>query len=443
MDADRSFERIYRRHRREVYGSVLRDVRDPDEAEDVTQAAFLNAFRAMRRGDTPEKPRAWLLTIARNVVRRRARLRAERPQEVELDSELLLTLDDEEGSASEDIHAALLRLTDAQREAILLREIQGRSYAEISFELGLSLAAVEALIFRARRALAEELELVDRVPVVRPRRRLGFLGLPGLAKAASFGFSFGRVGFACLVGCAVIGTVPVGDGSARDEPAAVAKARTPDVVVSHQLPSANPAGGEGKETKGRLVGERQAGTSPGSRRRRGERRAVGRRLALARRASAGRASARGAARAAPVRRGPAAASAAAGAGPAAAAVAYILKTPNVVSGMGAFRLAAMPSASTRRVSARVDDAVVPEPRRRVVRIALGLVLRADLVRIGAADRGENRGRLLSAHHADAGVRPHPELPRLVRPAAHPVVPRAEGAADDDRELRHLRAARPR
>ena len=241
MDADRSFERIYRRHRREVYGSVLRDVRDPDEAEDVTQAAFLNAFRAMRRGDVPEKPRAWLLTIARNVVRRRARLRAERPQEVELDSEHLLTLDDDEGSASEDIHAALLRLTDAQREAILLREIQGRSYAEISFELGLSLAAVEALIFRARRALAEELELVDRVPVVRDRRRIGLLGLPGLAKAVSFGFSFGRVGFACLVGCAVLGTVPVGDSSATDEPAAMAKARTPDVVVSHQLPSANPA----------------------------------------------------------------------------------------------------------------------------------------------------------------------------------------------------------
>jgi RNA polymerase sigma-70 factor (ECF subfamily) len=249
VDADRSFERIYRRHRREVYGSVLRDVRDPDEAEDVTQAAFVNAFRAMRRGDAPEKPRAWLLTIARNVVRRRARLRAERPQEVALDSELLLTLDEDEGSASADIHAALLRLTDAQREAILLREIQGRSYAEISFELGLSLAAVEALIFRARRALAEDLELVDRVPVVRPRRRYGFLGLPGLAKAASFGFSFGRVGFACLVGCAVLGTVPVGDGSASGEPAAVAKARTPDVVVSHQLPSMNPAQPTGAKEK--------------------------------------------------------------------------------------------------------------------------------------------------------------------------------------------------
>jgi hypothetical protein len=116
----------------------------------------------------------------------------------------------------------------------------------------LSLAAVEALIFRARRALAEELELVDRVPIVRPRRRLGILGLPGLAKAASFGFSFGRVGFACLVGCAVLGTVPVGDSSASDEPA-VAKARTPQVVTSYERPSverAHPAPAKEKKHKG-------------------------------------------------------------------------------------------------------------------------------------------------------------------------------------------------
>ncbi len=218
MDSDRSFERIYRRHRRDVYGSVLRDVRDPDEAEDVTQAAFLNAFRAMRRGDRPEKPRAWLLTIARNVVRRRATIRAGRPQEVELDAELLLSLEDEEGSASADICAALRRLTDAQREAILLREIQGKSYSEIADELSLSMAAVEALIFRARRGLAEELELVDRVPVVRKRRGHGLFALPGLAKLGSFGFGLSRTSVACLVGCAVVATVPIGDRVASGEP---------------------------------------------------------------------------------------------------------------------------------------------------------------------------------------------------------------------------------
>ena len=264
MDPDRSFERIYRRHRREVYGSVLRDVRDPEEAEDVTQAAFLNAFRAMRRGDQPEKPRAWLLTIARNVVRRRARLRAERPKEVELeaDSELLLALDEPESSASADIHDALRRLTDAQREAILLREIQGRSYAEIAFELGLSVSAVEALIFRARRALAEELELVDRTPVVRPTRRQGLFALPGLAKLGSFGFSFGRVGMACMVGCAVVATVPVMDGTASGDPAPAAKPRTKHVLVSegftHQEQARPVKATKDKERKGSSKGGKPA-----------------------------------------------------------------------------------------------------------------------------------------------------------------------------------------
>ena len=262
MDADRSFERIYRRHRREVYGSVLRDVRDPDEAEDVTQAAFLNAFRAMRRGDTPEKPRAWLLTIARNVVRRRARLRAERPQEVELDSELLLTLDDDEGSASEDIHAALLRLTDAQREAILLREIQGRSYAEISFELGLSLAAVEALIFRARRALAEELELVDRVPVVRPRRRHRLPRASGPREGGVVRLLLrpGRVRLPRrLRGArdrADRGRLSLGRARRRGQGAHAGRRRVPPASLREP---GSPCRGEGEEAQGRLVGERQAG----------------------------------------------------------------------------------------------------------------------------------------------------------------------------------------
>jgi RNA polymerase sigma-70 factor (ECF subfamily) len=244
VDPDRSFERMYRRHRRAVYGSVLKDLRDPDEAEDVTQVAFLNAYRAMRRGDRPEKPRAWLLTIARNVVRRRARLRAGRPQEVELDPELVLALDDVESSTSEDICAGLRRLTESQQRAILLREIQGRSYGEIAEELDLSLAAVEALIFRARRALAEELELVDRAPVVQRRKAHGLLALPGFAKLGSLGFSFGRAGLACLVGCTVVGVVPVGGGGASEEPAAVVAS-----APSAREPAGPPAAAASTATK--------------------------------------------------------------------------------------------------------------------------------------------------------------------------------------------------
>jgi RNA polymerase sigma factor (sigma-70 family) len=211
--SDASFERLYRLHRRDVYGAVLRDVRDPAEAEDVTQIAFLNAFRAMRRGERPAKPRAWLVTIARNVIRRRYREVTRRPQEVGLDPETAASLMEVDGPTADEISGAIRRLPRSQRTVILLREIQGRSYAEIAEEMGLSLAAVETLIFRARRSLSEELELADRVPTTQRRRRgLFVLPLPGLSKL-SFGFSLSRAGVAAFVGSVAIVTVPV-DSSA-------------------------------------------------------------------------------------------------------------------------------------------------------------------------------------------------------------------------------------
>jgi RNA polymerase sigma factor (sigma-70 family) len=227
VSRDTSFERLYRRHRRDVYGAVLRDVRDPDEAEDVTQIAFLNAFRAIRRGEEPEKPRAWLVTIAKNVVRRRYRALATRPQEIALDPELAPDLVDLDGPTAGEIAAAIRRLPPNQRAVILLREIQGRSYAEIAEELDLSLPAVETLIFRARGNLSEELRLADHVPATRARRAgrlrsLFPLPLPGLGKL-SFGF-LGRAGTAAFVGGVAIMTVPVGD-IGTNPPAAAALQR--------------------------------------------------------------------------------------------------------------------------------------------------------------------------------------------------------------------------
>jgi RNA polymerase sigma factor (sigma-70 family) len=228
LTRDASFERLYRRHRRDVYGAVLRDVRDPDEAEDVTQIAFLNAFRALRRGEEPEKPRAWLVTIARNVVRRRYRAMATRPREVLLDPDAAPDLSDLDGPSAGEIAAAIRRLPPNQRAVILLREIQGLSYAEIATELDLSLSAVETLIFRARGNLAGELELFDHVPSTRQRlaRRLrGLLPFPGLGKL-SLGFSFGRAGLAAVAGGVAMMAVPVGDVAA-DPPQRQAVERTP------------------------------------------------------------------------------------------------------------------------------------------------------------------------------------------------------------------------
>ena len=241
LTRDAAFEQLYRRHRRDVYGAVLRDVRDPDEAEDVTQIAFLNAFRALRRGEEPEKPRAWLVTIARNVVRRRYRALAMRPREVLLDPDAAPDLSDLDGPTAGEIAAAIRRLPPNQRAVILLREIQGLSYAEIAQELDLSLAAVETLIFRARGNLAGELELSDHAPSTRERlaRRLrGLLALPGLGKL-SFGVSLGRVGLAAVAGGVAIMTMPVGDVVA-DPPEAPAVQRTPSFAERAGPPTSAP-----------------------------------------------------------------------------------------------------------------------------------------------------------------------------------------------------------
>src|SRR5438067_3151770 len=158
--ADRSFERLYRRHVGDVYRYALAVMRNQPDAEDVTQTTFMNALRAFQRGERPEKPQNWLIAIAHNVCRQRFRQSARRPAEVAFDDDIgtgLLEPDDETPTG-DDIRRALGHLAFNQRAALVMRELEGRSYAEIAEILDLSPSAVETLIFRARRALREQLE---------------------------------------------------------------------------------------------------------------------------------------------------------------------------------------------------------------------------------------------------------------------------------------------
>jgi RNA polymerase sigma-70 factor (ECF subfamily) len=158
LRADRSFERIYRRYVADVYHYALAVSRNASDAEDITQTTFLNAYRAFQRGEHPRAPKNWLLAIAHNVLRQRFRQSARRPDEVELDDAAGAAVPDDDGYTAEDIRRALGQLAFNQRAALVMRELEGRSYAEIAEILGLSDGAVETLIFRARRALREQLE---------------------------------------------------------------------------------------------------------------------------------------------------------------------------------------------------------------------------------------------------------------------------------------------
>jgi RNA polymerase sigma-70 factor, ECF subfamily len=156
---DRGFERLYRRYAPEVYRYALVILRNNSDAEDVTQTAFLNAYRAYSRGERPRNPKNWLIAIAHNVCRQRFRQAARRPDEVEFNDEVGdLAPEEERGPSAEDIQRALSHLAFNQRAALVMRELEGRSYAEIAEILEVSVSAVETLLFRARRALREQLE---------------------------------------------------------------------------------------------------------------------------------------------------------------------------------------------------------------------------------------------------------------------------------------------
>jgi RNA polymerase sigma factor (sigma-70 family) len=153
---------LYERYSGQIYGYCLHQLGSREEAEDAVQTTFMNAFRGLQRGIVPELESAWLFKIAHNVClsRRRSswrRGRVETPNNFEVLQEIV--------PGREQVADELIRLQDVledmpenQRRAILLREWQGLTYREISTELGLSQAAVETLIFRARRALAQGLE---------------------------------------------------------------------------------------------------------------------------------------------------------------------------------------------------------------------------------------------------------------------------------------------
>jgi RNA polymerase sigma-70 factor (ECF subfamily) len=157
---DRSFERLYRAHVQDVYRYSLMVLRNTADAEDVAQTTFMKAYRAILRGERPRHPRRWLITIAHNTCRTRFRDEKRRPQEVELDeqfTEAVASPEDDDVDVQE-LVKALGALSFNQRAALVMRELEGRSYDEIAELLEISGSAVETLLFRARRALREQLE---------------------------------------------------------------------------------------------------------------------------------------------------------------------------------------------------------------------------------------------------------------------------------------------
>ncbi|HSC91959.1 MAG TPA: sigma-70 family RNA polymerase sigma factor [Gaiellaceae bacterium] len=181
-------QELYERYAGQVFGFCLHRLGSREEAEDAVQQTFLNAFRGFQRGVVPDAEAAWLFKIAENVclTRRRSswrRGRVESPGDLQALQDLVAAPQRLGTDELIQLQDALASMPPSQRKAILLREWQGLSYREIAAELELSDAAVETLIFRARRSLARGLERPPERQGVLARLRHG-LDLGAFAAAA-------------------------------------------------------------------------------------------------------------------------------------------------------------------------------------------------------------------------------------------------------------------
>jgi RNA polymerase sigma-70 factor (ECF subfamily) len=152
-----AFETLFRLHQGEVYGWVVRIVRDPAAAEDLTIETFWRIFRAHARFDPGRSFGAWARRIATHTaLDYLKRVRSEAALSEELCSPAL----PDSGISEEvrrNIACAFGRLSPKLRIVATLALIEDQPYKEIAEALGISLSAVKVRVFRAVRLLREEL----------------------------------------------------------------------------------------------------------------------------------------------------------------------------------------------------------------------------------------------------------------------------------------------
>lgn len=157
---------LYIRYKDNVYGYVLSFVRDPYEAEDVTQQVFLKLISAIHKYRPREVPfSSWLLRVARNMALDHLRQRRLIPcEEVHAPTHEV----DESGRDRRwGLEHALGTLPEEQRNVVVLRHLVGLSPGEIAERMGRTESSIHGLHHRARRAIQRELVESDCAPTAR------------------------------------------------------------------------------------------------------------------------------------------------------------------------------------------------------------------------------------------------------------------------------------
>jgi RNA polymerase sigma-70 factor (ECF subfamily) len=168
----RAFELLVEKYQRKLARLLSRFIRDPAEVEDVTQEAFIKAYRALPafRGDSAFY--TWLYRIGINTAKNYLMAMGRRaPTSTEVEAEEAEGFDEGEQlrdintpesvllskEIAETVNATIESLPEELRKAIQMREIEGMSYEDIAQAMDCPIGTVRSRIFRAREAIAEQL----------------------------------------------------------------------------------------------------------------------------------------------------------------------------------------------------------------------------------------------------------------------------------------------
>ena len=166
-----AFDLLYTRYQLRIFSLIRRFLHDPDDVQDVAQEVFLKALRGLPRFREESAFYTWLYRIAVNTAKNHIVAMNRRPPDVYIDAVevqvsdgtyLLRDSDDPAASLSRDelsvaIQCAMSGLSDKLRHALVLREIEGKSYRQIAALLDCPVGTVRSRIFRARKAIDEQI----------------------------------------------------------------------------------------------------------------------------------------------------------------------------------------------------------------------------------------------------------------------------------------------
>ena len=171
------FHRVIQDNYQRVYSVIYRMLEDSEEAEDLTQDTFVNAYRAWGDFRGESQVYTWLYRIAVNLTRNRLEIVGRRRQSHKYSLDQPIEGDQGEGRSrhikdwsraperlvesnelGELIAGYVAELRDDYKEVVILRDYEELSYEEIAQVLGCSLAAVKSRLFRARSVLREQLQ---------------------------------------------------------------------------------------------------------------------------------------------------------------------------------------------------------------------------------------------------------------------------------------------